>query len=230
MEFSGASFGVGVPSLGAQSLEGRGILLEMPLLVLVRHGESIWNAEDRFTGWIDVPLSAKGEEEARRAGLLLKGFEFHVAYTSVLRRAEDTLRIMLQVMESNIPIIRDPALNERMYGDLQGLVKEEMRKKYSPEIVHLWRRSYDIPPPGGEALKDTAARTLPFFERAILGDIRLGKNVLVVAHGNSNRAIVMKLENLSPEDMLNLNLATGVPYVYEMDREGKVLGKRVLEG
>ncbi|MCL6624097.1 MAG: 2,3-bisphosphoglycerate-dependent phosphoglycerate mutase, partial [Fimbriimonadales bacterium] len=109
-------------------------------------------------------------------------------------------------------------------------VKEEMRKKYSPEIVHLWRRSYDIPPPGGEALKDTAARTLPFFERAILGDIRLGKNVLVVAHGNSNRAIVMKLENLSPEDMLNLNLDTGVPYVYEMDREGNVLGKQVLKG
>lgn len=202
----------------------------MPLLVLVRHGESIWNAEDRFTGWIDVPLSARGEEEARRAGMLLKGYGFHVAYTSVLRRAEDTLRIMLKVMEVDIPVIRDSALNERMYGDLQGLVKEEMRKKYSPEIVHLWRRSYDIPPPGGEALKDTAARTLPFFERAILGDIRLGKNVLVVAHGNSNRAIVMKLENLTPEDMLNLNLATGVPYVYEMDQEGKVLGKRVLEG
>jgi 2,3-bisphosphoglycerate-dependent phosphoglycerate mutase len=202
----------------------------MPLLVLVRHGESIWNAEDRFTGWIDVPLSARGEEEARRAGMLLKGFEFHVAYTSVLRRAEDTLRIMLEVMGIRIPVIRDSALNERMYGDLQGLVKEEMRKKYSPEIVHLWRRSYDIPPPGGEALKDTAARTLPFFERAILGDIRLGKNVLVVAHGNSNRAIVMKLENLSPEDMLNLNLDTGVPYVYEMDREGNVLGKQVLKG
>ncbi|MEM4408157.1 MAG: 2,3-bisphosphoglycerate-dependent phosphoglycerate mutase [Candidatus Caldarchaeum sp.] len=201
----------------------------MPLLVLVRHGESIWNAEDRFTGWIDVPLSARGEEEARRAGMLLKGFEFHVAYTSVLRRAEDTLRIMLEVMGVDIPIIRDSALNERMYGDLQGLVKEEMRRKYSPEIVHLWRRSYDIPPPGGESLKDTAARAIPFFERAILGDIRLGKNVLVVAHGNSNRAIVMKLENLSPEDMLNLNLATGVPYIYEMDRDGKVLNKRVLE-
>ncbi|MCH8273363.1 MAG: 2,3-bisphosphoglycerate-dependent phosphoglycerate mutase [Armatimonadetes bacterium] len=201
----------------------------MPLLVLVRHGESIWNAQDRFTGWVDVPLSEKGVEEARRAGQLLKEYEFQVAYTSVLRRAEDTLTIMLKEMGVDLPVIRDAALNERMYGDLQGLNKEEMRKRYSPEIVHLWRRSYEVPPPGGEALKDTAARTLPFFERAILGDIRLGKNVLVSAHGNSNRAIVMKLDKLKPEEMLDLNLGTGVPYVYEMDQEGNVVGKDVLK-
>ena len=201
----------------------------MPLLALVRHGESIWNAEDRFTGWIDVPLSPKGEEEARQAGRLLKRYEFRIAYTSALSRAQQTLDLMLEEMGVDIPIIRDQALNERFYGDLQGLNKQKMRELYSPEIVHLWRRSYDIPPPGGEALKDTAARTLPFFERAIMGDIRQGKNVLVSAHGNSNRAIVMMLENLGKEDVLSLNLGTGVPYLYEISGEGKVLKKEVLK-
>jgi len=202
----------------------------LPLLVLVRHGESIWNAEDRFTGWVDVPLSEKGVEEARVAGVLLKkaGWRFDVAYTSALIRAQDTLAIMLEEMGVDLPIIRDAALNERMYGDLQGLNKQKMREIYGEHIVQLWRRSYDIPPPGGEALKDTAARTLPFFERCILGDIRLGKNVLVVAHGNSNRAIVMSLENLSKEQILKLNLDTGVPYVYHLDEEGKILSKEEL--
>lgn len=200
----------------------------MPLFALVRHGESIWNAEDRFTGWIDVPLSPKGEEEARQAGRLLKKYEFQIAYTSALSRAQKTLDLMLEEMGVDIPIIRDQALNERFYGDLQGLNKEKMRELHSPEIVKLWRRSYDIPPPGGEALKDTAARTIPFFERAIMGDIRQGKNVLVSAHGNSNRAIVMMLENLSKEDVLSLNLGTGVPYLYEISEEGKVLKKEVL--
>lgn len=203
----------------------------MPILVLVRHGQSIWNAEDRFTGWVDVPLSNKGIEEAKNAGILLKntGLVFNIAYTSALTRAQDTLTIMLQEMEVNIPIIRDQALNERHYGDLQGLNKEATRKKYSPEIVQLWRRSYDIQPPGGEALNDTAARTLPFFERAILGDIAQGKNVLVSAHGNSNRAIVMSLENLSKEEVLYLNLDTGVPYVYDLTSEGKVNSKTILQ-
>ncbi len=203
----------------------------MPNLVLVRHGQSIWNAEDRFTGWVDVPLSAKGIAEANHAGQLLKNsnLKFDVAYTSALSRAQKTLELMLAAMEVDIPIIRDQALNERFYGDLQGLNKEETRKKYSPEIVQLWRRSYDIQPPGGESLKDTAARTLPFFERAILGDISQNKNVLVAAHGNSNRSIVMSLENLSKEEVLSLNLETGVPYLYELTTDGKVVKKTVLE-
>jgi 2,3-bisphosphoglycerate-dependent phosphoglycerate mutase len=200
----------------------------MPTLVLVRHGQSIWNAEDRFTGWIDVPLSSQGEEEARKAGQLLKGYKFDVAYTSALMRAQDTLAIMLEEMGVDIPMIRDAALNERMYGSLQGLNKEQTRKKYSPEIVKLWRRSYDIPPPGGEALKDTAARTIPFFERAILGDISQGKNALVVAHGNSNRSIIMKLDSLSPDEVVALEVATGIPYVFELDTEGRVLSRKVL--
>lgn len=201
----------------------------MPDLVLVRHGESIWNAEDRFTGWIDVPLSEKGKEEARKAGSKLIGKSFDIAYTSALQRAQETLAIMLKEMNLKIPVIRDAALNERMYGDLQGLNKQKMREIYGPEIVQLWRRSYDIPPPGGEALRDTAARTLPFFERAIMGDIRNGKNVLVVAHGNSNRSIVMVLDNLSKEEVLSLNLATGVPYVYHFDEKGNIVDRTIID-
>lgn len=200
----------------------------MPLLVLVRHGQSIWNAEDRFTGWVDVPLTERGEEEARRAGRLLRDYDFQVAYTSALTRAQKTLDIMLEEMNARVPIIRDAALNERMYGDLQGLNKEAMRKKFGAEQVHIWRRSYDVAPPGGESLKDTAARTIPFFERCILGDIAQGKNVLVVAHGNSNRSIVMMLEQLNTEEVLQLNLDTGVPYLYELDSSGKVLRSDIL--
>lgn len=202
----------------------------MPILALVRHGESIWNAQNRFTGWIDVPLSEKGREEARRAGRAVKkaGLRFDVAYTSALRRAQHTLDLMLEEMGVDLPVIRDQALNERMYGDLQGLNKDDMRAKYGEHIVQLWRRSYDIPPPNGESLKDTASRTLPFYERAILGDIRQGLNVLVVAHGNSNRSIVMALDRLSPEQVLQLNLETGVPYVYELSEFGEVVGKQIL--
>lgn len=200
----------------------------MPTLALVRHGQSIWNLEDRFTGWIDVPLTEKGEEEARRAGGLLKEIRFDVAYTSALSRAQDTLAIIMESFEFEIPVIRNEALNERMYGDLQGLNKQRTREKYGDEIVKLWRRSYDVPPPGGEALKDTAARTLPFYERAIVGDFANGKNVLVVAHGNSNRSIAMALESLSPEEVISLELGTGVPYVYEVDAMGKMLSKRTL--
>jgi 2,3-bisphosphoglycerate-dependent phosphoglycerate mutase len=200
----------------------------MPTLALVRHGQSIWNLEDRFTGWIDVPLTEKGEEEAQRAGELLKEIDFHVAYTSNLSRAQDTLAIILDVTGKDLPIIRNEALNERMYGDLQGLNKQRTREKYGAEIVQLWRRSFDIPPPGGEALKDTAARTLPFYERAIVGDFANGKNVLVVAHGNSNRSIAMALERLSPDEVVALELGTGVPYIYEVDEKGKMLSKRTL--
>lgn len=200
----------------------------MPNLVLVRHGQSLWNLENRFTGWVDVPLTAQGRAEAARAGSLLRGMRFDVAYTSALRRAQDTLAIMLAEMGADLPVIRDQALNERHYGDLQGLNKDDMRRQFGEEQVKIWRRSYDVPPPGGEALKDTAARTVPFFERCILGDIRQGKDVLVVAHGNSNRSIVMKLDALSEAEVLELNLETGVPLVYELAPDGSVLGKSVL--
>ncbi len=201
----------------------------MPKLVLVRHGQSIWNLQNRFTGWIDVPLTEKGKEEAYKAGELLKDIRFHVAYTSALTRAQETLRIILEVIGLNIPIIKDQALNERHYGALQGMNKDEARKKWGAEIVHLWRRSYDIPPPEGESLKDTAARTIPFLQRAILGDIRAGNNVLVVAHGNSNRSIVMYLEKLSPEEIIKVELPTGTPIVYDLDEEGNVLNKEIRE-
>ncbi len=195
----------------------------MPLLVLVRHGQSIWNLENRFTGWVDVPLSKQGEEEAVQAGLDLSEYEFDVAYTSALRRAQATLAIIIATANWDIPVIRDQALNERDYGDLAGLNKDDMREKYGADQIHIWRRSFDVAPPNGESLKDTAARTLPFFERAILGDIKQGKNVLVVAHGNSNRSIVMKLEKLSPEEIVEKELATGKPIVYEVDLAGNVL-------
>jgi len=201
----------------------------MPKLVLIRHGQSLWNLENRFTGWVDVPLTEQGEREAVKAGETLKGMKFDVAYTSALYRAQRTLDLILETMGVKVPIIRDQALNERHYGDLQGLNKAETAKRYGDEQVKIWRRSYATPPPNGEALKNTAERTLPFFERCILGDIKQGKNVLVVAHGNSNRSIVMELDNLSEEEVIELNLDTGVPLVYELDEEGRVLSKTVLK-
>ncbi len=200
----------------------------MPKLILVRHGQSIWNLENRFTGWVDVPLTAQGEEEARSAGKKLHSLKIDVAYTSALSRAQHTLDLIVETMGVEVPIIRDQALNERHYGDLQGLNKEDTAKKFGADQVKIWRRSYDIPPPNGEALKNTAERTLPFFERCILGDIRQGKNVLVVAHGNSNRSIVMMLDNLTKEQVLELNLETGVPLVYELSVDGRVEGRQVL--
>lgn len=197
----------------------------MPKLVLIRHGQSLWNLENRFTGWVDVPLTEGGREEARKAARQISFMRFDVAYTSALSRAQETLKIILDENEWNIPVIRDQALNERHYGDLQGMNKDDMRKAYGEEQVHIWRRSYDVPPPNGEALKDTAARTLPFFDRCIMGDIRQGKNVLVVAHGNSNRSIVMKLDGLSGEEVVKLELGTGVPLIYELDSSGQVLEK-----
>jgi len=201
----------------------------MPTLVLVRHGQSLWNLENRFTGWVDVPLSELGVAEARRAGELLEGFRFHVAYTSALTRAQETLRILLETMGTQLPVIRDQALNERHYGDLQGLNKEDTAKRYGVDQVKLWRRSYDVPPPNGESLEMTAKRTLPFFDRCIAGDLRQGKNVLVVAHGNSNRSIVMQLDHLTGEQVVALELATGAPLVYEIEKDGAtVKSKRVL--
>lgn len=201
----------------------------MSLLILIRHGQSLWNLENRFTGWVDVPLTEQGKEEARQAADKIRGYRFDVAYTSALTRAQHTLQIILETLGLDTPVIKDQALNERMYGELQGMNKDEMRRLYGEEQVKIWRRSYDVPPPGGEALKDTAARAVPFFERCIMGDIRQGKNVLVVAHGNSNRAIVMKLEDLSKEAVLELNLETGVPIVYSLNPEGGIESKVVLD-
>jgi 2,3-bisphosphoglycerate-dependent phosphoglycerate mutase len=203
----------------------------MAFLALLRHGESQWNLENRFTGWVDVPLSPKGEEEARQAGEKLKavGIHFDLAFTSVLQRAIRTLEITLGVLgQSDIPVEKDQALNERHYGDLQGLNKAETAKRFGDEQVHIWRRSYDVAPPGGESLKDTAARTLPYFEAKIFPAVKADKNVLVAAHGNSLRAVVMYLDRLSREEVLELNLGTGVPIVYDIDAEGKVRGKQIL--
>lgn len=203
----------------------------MATLVLLRHGESQWNLENRFTGWVDVPLSPKGEEEARQAGEKLKAANVHldIAFTSVLQRASRTMDIVLDILgQRGIPVERDQALNERHYGDLQGLNKAETAKKFGDEQVHIWRRSYDIAPPGGESLKDTAARTLPYYEAKILPMIKAGKNTLVAAHGNSLRSLVMHLDQLTKEQVLELNLGTGVPIVYELDKEGKVKKKRIL--
>ncbi len=200
----------------------------MPKLILVRHGQSLWNVEDRFTGWVDVPLTEKGVQEALSAGEKLKSISVDVAYTSGLQRAQRTLDLILEGMGVSVPIIRDAALNERHYGDLQGLNKTRTAEKFGAEQVKIWRRSYDIPPPNGESLKDTAARTIPFFERAVLGDIAQGKDVLVVAHGNSNRSIVMKLDGLSEAEVLELNLGTAVPLVYELTVDGEVVSKEIL--
>jgi 2,3-bisphosphoglycerate-dependent phosphoglycerate mutase len=202
----------------------------MPTLTLLRHGESQWNLENRFTGWVDVPLSPKGEQEAKRAGELLKDIPIDKVYTSVLQRAMETARIALEVRGTpDLPVERDKALNERMYGDLQGLNKDETAQKFGAEQVHIWRRSYDIPPPNGESLKDTAARTLPYFNEHIVPDIKAGKNVLVAAHGNSLRSIVMELDKLTKEQVLELNIPTGTPLVYQLDDNGNVLSSKYLK-
>ncbi|MGH7259162.1 MAG: 2,3-bisphosphoglycerate-dependent phosphoglycerate mutase [Nitrospiraceae bacterium] len=201
----------------------------MAKLVLLRHGESQWNLENRFTGWVDVPLSPKGEQEAKAAGQKLAGTKFDRAYTSVLKRAIDTLTIVLKVIgQSNIPIENDKALNERLYGELQGLSKAETAQKYGEQQVKIWRRSYDVRPPGGESLKDTAERVLPYWERNIRPHLLAGKNILIAAHGNSLRALVMHLDQLSQAEVLELNIPTGAPLLYKFDKAGKVLNHRYL--
>ena len=203
----------------------------MGKLVLLRHGESQWNLENRFTGWVDIPLTDKGRDEARHAGELLRDLPFDYAFTSVLNRAIESLELALAAAgQTNVPVQKDKALNERMYGDLQGLNKAETAKKFGEEQVHIWRRSYDVRPPGGESLEDTAARTLPYFKGKILPLASGGKNVLVCAHGNSLRAIVMDLDQLTKDEVLNLNIATGVPIVYEIGTMGEVLTKKVIAG
>ncbi|RKG58421.1 2,3-diphosphoglycerate-dependent phosphoglycerate mutase [Corallococcus sp. CA054B] len=198
----------------------------MPILALVRHGQSLWNLENRFTGFVDVPLTEQGRAEARKAADSLQDVKFDVAYTSALTRAQQTLAILLETLKQTPPVIRDAALNERHYGDLQGLNKADAAKEFGEQQVHIWRRSYDVPPPNGESLEMTAKRVLPFFDRAIAGDLRQGKNVLVVAHGNSNRSLVMRLDKLSGETVVGLELATGVPLVYEIGADGQVVSKR----
>ena len=201
------------------------------VLVLVRHGESEWNKLNLFTGWRDPDLSELGVEEAHRAGKLLKkeGFVFDIAFTSALKRAQHTLEIILEELgQQGLETIKDQAVNERHYGDLCGLNKDDARKKWGEEQVHIWRRSYDVPPPGGESLKDTAARVLPYYESTIKPQVLAGKKVIVAAHGNSLRALIMQLDKLTPEQILKLNLPTGEPYVYRLNADGSVASKATL--
>jgi 2,3-bisphosphoglycerate-dependent phosphoglycerate mutase len=198
------------------------------LLVLVRHGQSEWNLKNLFTGWKDPDLTELGVAEANDAGRKLKaqGFAFDIAFTSLLIRAEHTLDLVLkQLGQTGIPVRKDQALNERDYGDLAGLNKDEARKKWGEDQVLIWRRSYDVPPPGGESLKDTLARTLPYFVQEILPCVLRGESTLVAAHGNSLRALVMVLERLSPEQILKRELATGAPLIYRLNPDATVASK-----
>jgi 2,3-bisphosphoglycerate-dependent phosphoglycerate mutase len=201
----------------------------MARLVLLRHGESQWNLENRFTGWVDVPLSARGIQEAKNAGEKLRPYRFDRAFTSVLQRANETLRLALEVIgQTAVPTEKDKALNERMYGELQGLNKAETAKKYGDDQVKIWRRSYDVRPPGGESLKDTAERVLPYYEKVIKPRLLAGETILIAAHGNSLRALVMELEQLTKEQVLELNIPTGAPLLYELDAAGAVTSHRHL--
>ena len=200
----------------------------MSKLILIRHGQSEWNELNLFTGWKNPGLTKKGEKEATDAGKLLreKGIIFDIAFTSALKRAQDTLTIILkEIDQTSLKIIKDQSLNERDYGDLSGLNKDEARKKWGEDKVHQWRRSFDIPPPGGESLKNTAERVLPYYERNIAPRINEGLNILITAHGNSLRSLVMHLDKISSEDIVKLEIGTGVPLIYET--ESSVNIKRV---
>jgi 2,3-bisphosphoglycerate-dependent phosphoglycerate mutase len=201
------------------------------LLVLVRHGQSEWNLKNLFTGWRDVDLTDKGVAEAQAAGRQLKalGLRFDVAYTSALVRAQRTMDLMLEELgQRSLPVIRDQALNERDYGDLSGLNKDDARKRWGEEQVHIWRRSYDVAPPGGESLKDTAARVLPYYIQDILPRVLRGARVLVSAHGNSLRALVMVLDHLSPQEIVKHEIATGVPLIYRLNPDSTVAERKVM--
>lgn len=201
----------------------------MAQLVIIRHGQSQWNLENRFTGWVDVDLSPKGVEEAKSAAELLKDYKFDAAFTSVLQRAQKTLKTILEVSgQSDISVTNHEALNERMYGDLQGLDKAETAEKYGADQVHIWRRSYDVPPPNGESLKDTEARVIPYYKENIEPLLKAGKNIIISAHGNSLRALIMYLENLTPEEILKKELGTARPIVYDLDGDAKVLKATAL--
>ncbi|MCC0035201.1 MAG: 2,3-bisphosphoglycerate-dependent phosphoglycerate mutase [Hoeflea sp.] len=200
-------------------------------LVLVRHGQSEWNLKNLFTGWKDPDLTELGIEEAKTGAQALKatGLKFDVAFTSVLIRAQHTLDLILEgIGQTGLEVIRDQALNERDYGDLSGLNKDDARKKWGEEQVHIWRRSYDVPPPGGESLKDTGARVWPYYMTEILPRVLRGETVLVAAHGNSLRSLVMVLDRLTRDEILKVNLATGVPMVYKLNADSTVASKEVL--
>jgi len=201
------------------------------LLVLVRHGQSDWNLKNLFTGWRDIDLTEQGIKEACEAGrkLKAKGITFDVAFTSVLKRATRTLDLMLEEMaQSKVPVFKNQALNERDYGDLSGLNKDDACKKWGEEQVHIWRRSFDVAPPGGESLRDTAARVLPYYIQEILPRVLRGERVLVAAHGNSLRALVMVLDKHTPATITKLNLDTGVPMIYRLNADSTVASKLVL--
>ncbi len=202
-------------------------------LVLVRHGQSEWNLKNLFTGWRDPDLTEKGVNEAIQAGRILndRGMQFDIAFTSVLVRAERTCQMILDgVGQSQLETIHDQALNERNYGDLAGLNKDDARKKWGDEQVHIWRRSYDTPPPGadGESLKDTGARVWPYYMQSILPRVMQGDTVLVAAHGNSLRSLVMVLDGLDTKQVTSLNLGTGVPMIYKLNADTTVLSKEIL--
>lgn len=198
----------------------------MSLLILLRHGQSLWNLENKFTGWVDVDISELGEQEAKNAGSILANLPIDVVFTSVLTRAKRTASIALEhANKSNLPRFEDQALNERHYGDLQGLNKEETAKIHGDEQVHIWRRSYDIPPPNGESLQMTQERVLPYFHSQIKPYLEQGKNVLVVAHGNSLRALVATIEHLNKEQILALNIPTGTPFYYELAPDLSIIKK-----
>ena len=201
------------------------------LLVLVRHGQSDWNLKNLFTGWKDPDLTEKGQAEAKAAGQRLKalGLNFDIAFTSALTRAQHTCRLILNELNQNdLKTIREQALNERDYGDLSGLNKDDARAKWGEEQVHVWRRSYDVPPPNGESLKDTVARELPYYCQEILPRVLRGERVIVAAHGNSLRALVMVLDRLTPDTIPSMELDTGVPLVYRLNADSTVESKKVL--
>ncbi len=201
------------------------------ILVLVRHGQSEWNLKNLFTGWRDPGLTEQGVAEAKRAGALLKaeGLKFDVAFTSLLSRAQRTLSLVLGEMgQEGVETLTSQALNERDYGDLSGLNKDDARAKWGEEQVHVWRRSYDIPPPGGESLRDTVARTLPYYNQEILPRVLRNETTIVTAHGNSLRALIMVLEKLSPEGIMKREVLTGVPMVYRLRTDSTVEDRRDL--
>jgi 2,3-bisphosphoglycerate-dependent phosphoglycerate mutase len=201
-------------------------------LVLVRHGQSDWNLKNLFTGWKNVDLSGKGIDEAKAAGRALKqtGHEFNVAFTSDLKRAQHTLELMLDELgQENLQTIKNQALNERDYGELTGLNKDEARQRWGKDQVHIWRRSFDVAPPGGESLKDTADRVLPYFREEILPRVLNGERVLVSAHGNSLRALIMALERLSGKEIVERELETGVPIIYQLNADGTVKSRQQLK-
>jgi 2,3-bisphosphoglycerate-dependent phosphoglycerate mutase len=198
-------------------------------LVLIRHGQSQWNLDNKFTGWEDVPLTEKGQEEAKNAGRKLAGYKFDEAFTSKLQRAQNTLKLVLSESgQANTPVTENIDLNERKYGDLQGLDKAATAAKYGDEQVKIWRRSYDIAPPNGESLKDTAARVLPYYNAHIEPELRKGKNVIIAAHGNSLRALIMGIEGLDKDAILAFEIPTATPRVYEFDENMNIISKNFI--